>query len=434
MADKKLKLQQQLAKKLGRGKFMAERVGHKKVIFTPIKNQAKTFVCLPCNQRFENIDERNAHEKEFHLRKRKNKQGVAQEELMYCKFCWQRFYYTNDLVHHLHNSDHLAEEIFPNKFTQIFNNPAPTTNGASHPMYKCLLCPQTAIPRLIVDIEAHLRSEHHMYAQTPLSPEYYERVEEAQLPQSLPSHLDDTDHDSGLSQEGNMMPPTPPSSPPPTPTEESPPEPKRRRVAVKSLKKLPDTATLTQRQDVIEHVDDNGKILYECKKCNKMLSSMTLLDLHMKRQHVEKVVKPSFYCALCRDEFHSYTDLNAHYTMHHLDVNEDMCVTKLKSCRVCSKVCKTQISGRYHEHEKHEDLFREGDSSTEFTIRCSFCTMELPCLLHMYSHEVHNHRQLMQLLCYPPDVVKLITAFNCKICNQNFRTKEILMVHQEKCS
>ena len=79
-----------------------------------------------------------------------------------------------------------------------------------------------------------------------------------------------------------MMPPTPPSSPPPTPTEESPPEPKRRRVAVKSLKKLPDTATLTQRQDVIEHVDDNGKILYECKKCNKMLSSMTLLDLHMR--------------------------------------------------------------------------------------------------------------------------------------------------------
>lgn len=63
---KKIKLQQELAKKLGRGRFMAERVGHKKVIFTPMKPPQKNYVCLLCNQKFENDAERNVHEREFH--------------------------------------------------------------------------------------------------------------------------------------------------------------------------------------------------------------------------------------------------------------------------------------------------------------------------------------------------------------------------------
>lgn len=451
MADnKKLKLQQELAKKLGRGRFMAERVGHKKVIFTPIKPPQRVYVCLVCTQKFENDTERTVHEREFHVRKRGKKAlydfgpGTLKQSFLSCKFCWEKFANPKALTEHLYSSDHLAEEIFAGKFTQIFNNPKNIKfvngNGGANVVNDGDLGDgELKIGKIGNDIEGEIKTSDKMEIE---GTEGEMKLDNLKLNDENSPKTPNNEDPIQISEHDDSL---------------SPPESKKRRVAIKSMtgpnnssngsqSKTPNGQTLSEtpsrstslstvakKSDStpdIEEITSNN--LNNCPYCPKKCSDRTMLQLHIKRQHAQKLERQTFYCVIDRSKHHTYEELNNYYITEHLEKNPKKCALMMQSCRMCDMKFQTEYEARKHEYECHEALFveecKEGD--TDFEMSCIFCTFKCNSMLEMYGHEIKCHKSLLPLLRYSNDIIALITAFNCVHCREHFRNDSILLKHQ----
>jgi len=409
---------------------MAERVGHKKVIFTPIKPHQRTYVCLLCTQKFDNDSERTIHEREFHARKRGKKAlydfgpGTLRQNFLSCKFCWQKFVNPKALTEHLYSSDHLAEEIFIGKFTQIFNNPK-----------------NIKLVKSGLDINGEKTGDNG--------------VNENSGPELVNGELKIGGVNSGKNEEikihnlklhdGDIeLPKTPPNNDSMNDASSfSPPDSKKRRVAIKSMtgknspknspKKPSQTGASSLNSPDVQEIPVSSNSLHNCPYCTKKCADKGMLQLHIKRQHAQKLERQTFYCVVDKSKHHSYDELNAYYIMEHLEKNAKKCALMMQSCRICDMKCQTEYEARQHEFEVHEHLFDEAKLDIDFEVSCIFCTFKCNSMLEMYGHEIKCHKTLLPLLRYSKDIISLITAFNCVYCREHFRNEGILYKHQAEC-
>jgi len=417
---------------------MAERVGHKKVIFTPIKPPQRVHVCLLCTQKFDNDTERTIHEREFHARKRGKKAlydfgpGTLKQSFLSCKFCWEKFANPKALTEHLYSSDHLAEEIFAGKFTQIFNNPKNIkfVNGNGENVVN---------GGQLVDGELKIGNSEGDDGKLVDKMENGEmKLDSLKLNDENPK-TPNNDDPMKISENDVSL---------------SPPESKKRRVAIKSMTGAnnspngPPTPTKTPNRpttlttisskidstpDIEEITPNNLNNCPYCPYCPKKCSDRIMLQLHIKRQHAQKLERQTFYCVIDRSKHHSYEELNNYYITEHLEKNAKKCALMMQSCRTCDMKFQTEYEARKHEYECHEALFVEGKGDTDFEMSCIFCTFKCNSMLEMYGHEIKCHKNLLPLLRYSKDIIALITAFNCVYCREHFRNESILWKHQADC-